>query len=162
MPPTADQVLLIFGLVAAIAVQLFASKISETFAAVRLSSPALDDGVLRRYRAARAYHSTAGEEPVPPYIPLAPAPPPNAGRPPYVGRQPDEIRLDPHSRQRDARCGEAIPPESITSTRNVGLDGQAGVTIFARSAYHAREEVDGLHQFTYSVEIANEARTRSS
>ena len=155
MPPTADQVLLIVGLVAAIAVQLFASKISETFAAVRLSSPALDDGVLRRYRALRAHPAVTGEEPVPPYIPLAPAPPPNTGRPPYVGRQPDEIRLEHHS-PRETRCGEAIPPESITSTRNVGLDGRAGVTIFVRSVYHVREEVDGLHQFTYSVEIANE------
>ena len=49
--------------------------------------------------------------------------------------------------------GEAIPPESITRTRHGPL---ASVTIFVKSAYKTREEADGLHQFIYTVEIAND------
>ena len=84
-------------------------------------------------------------------------PPPsplNTPRPPFVELQPDEVRqLAPLPTPEQQKCGEAIPPESITRTRHGPL---ASVTIFVKSAYKTREEADGLHQFIYTVEIAND------
>ena len=80
--------------------------------------------------------------------------------PPYVALQPDEVRLlAPLATAEHMKCGKAIPPESITRTRHDGLSGETGVTIFVRSTYKVREEADGLHLFSYTVEITNDGPT---
>jgi len=86
-----------------------------------------------------------------------PPPPPPPRRPVFVEMQPDEVRLmAPSAAPHHLRCGEAIPPESITTTSGVGLDGQASVTVFVRSNYKVREEQDGLHEFVYHIEVSND------
>jgi ApaG protein len=131
MPHTDHPVLLIVGLIAVIAAQMFATTLREV---------------------GRAYVDLVVEGRMP-YRPPSPSPP-NPRRPPFVELQPDEVRqLAPLATAEHMKCGTAIPPESITRTRHGPL---ASVTIFVKSAYTVREEVDGLHQFSYTVEIAND------
>ena len=131
MPPTDHPVLLIVGLIAVIAAQMFATTFREV-------SLGYVDAVLEGRR---------------PYTPPSPSPP-STRRPPFVELQPDEVRqLAPLATAEHMKCGEAIPPESITRTRHGPL---ASVTIHVKSAYKVREEADGLHQFSYTVEIAND------
>ena len=121
-------VLLIVGLIAVIATQMFATTLREV---------------------SMGYVDVVGGRRRPP-----PPSPLNTPRPPFVELQPDEVRqLAPLPTPEQQKCGEAIPPESITRTRHGPL---ASVTIFVKSAYKTREEADGLHQFIYTVEIAND------
>ena len=127
---TEHPVLLIVGLIAVIATQMFATTLRE------VSLGYVDVVAGRR-----------------PYRPPPPSPL-STPRPPFVELQPDEVRqLAPLPTPEQQKCGEAIPPESITRTRHGPL---ASVTIFVKSAYKTREEADGLHQFIYTVEIAND------
>jgi ApaG protein len=133
----ADRALLIAGLVAVVSLQFGATILNEVGYKLQLQ---LGNLVIDNF--------------ITPLTRSSPAPP--APRP-YVEMQPDEIRLlAPSAAPSEMRCGQAVQPESITSTRHVGLDGEAGVTVFVRSAYKTREENDGLYQFTYSIEVSND------
>ena len=134
MPVTDHPALLIVGLIAVVAAQLFSTKLRE-------ASLTYVEAVVEGRRSYRR----------------PPPSPPNTRRPHYVELQPDEVRLlAPLATAEHMKCGEAIPPESITKTWH---SLQTGVTIFVRSAYKVREEEDGLHQFTYTVEIANDGES---
>ena len=131
MPLTDHPVLLIVGLIAVLAAQIFATTFREV-------SLGYVNAVVEGRR---------------PYRPPPPSPL-NTRRPPFVELQPDEVRqLAPLATAEQMKCGEAIPPESITRTRHGPL---ASVTIFVKSAYKVREEMDGSHQFSYTIEIAND------
>ena len=62
-------------------------------------------------------------------------------------RRDTAVPLEPHSRE--LRCGEALSPSSVASTR--------GVEIFVRAAYEGRH--DGLHTWRYRVQFHNKGET---
>jgi ApaG protein len=88
--------------------------------------------------------------------PKAPPPRPPPRRPPSAPPLPPPLQPDELRRQASAleatsmRCDEAIPPESIFTTR----EGDATVTVHAKSSYRHLDDT-GLHAFGYHVEFVN-------
>lgn len=82
---------------------------------------------------------------------FAPVPPPPQPSPPLSPNvlQPDEVRLQSGDME-GMRCGERIPPESVTETR----DGHSRVSTFVRAQYKDSTD-DGLHAWRYTVEFKN-------
>jgi len=85
------------------------------------------------------------------------APTPPASAPPTTdfsdeALAPDIVRLNEPVPSEAMRCGMAIPPESIVSTRH----GTHRVTIFGRSSPIGKVDDDGTHfAWSYEVELTN-------
>jgi len=91
--------------------------------------------------------SSMFEPPTPP--PQQPSPPRTHSPSPPMP-QPDEVRLQSDTYMVGMRCGERIPPESITET-NAGANR---ISVFVRAKYKEETE-EGLHAWRYSVEFTN-------